>query len=280
MSQTQDWKVVQQHYGDNDIAGRIIDRLRSAGRDLDVLTRDDTATFDEFHGGGRSSTLALAAFAEIEPSQHVLDIGSGIGGPARTLVAEHGCIVTGLELTAEFIRAADMLNGLLGMTDDVDLIQGSATNIPTRALAFDLVWSQNMLMNVKDKAQLFREVFRVTKPGGKFAFETVIAGEGGAPHLPTFWAARPDQNFLTKAHEIGQLAIDAGFIELAFEDTTDVVIANGRKRVAAMHANNTDELGLDVIVTSAVAKKMENSICNNLEGRTGAIRALFQRPDR
>ena len=58
------------------------------------------------------------------------------------------------------------------------------------------------------------------------------------------------------------------------------MIANGRKRVAAMHANDTDELGLDVIVTSAVAKKMENSICNNLEGRTGAIQALFQRPDR
>ncbi len=217
---------------------------------------------------------------QIEPSQHVLDIGSGIGGPAGTLVAEQGCIVTGLELTAEFIRAADMLNGLLGMTDDVDFIQGSATNIPTRAQAFDLVWSQNMLMNVKDKAQLFREVFRVTKPGGKVAFETAIAGEGGAPHLPTFWAARPDQYFLTSADATRQLAIDAGFIELAFEDTTDAVIANGRKRVAAMNPNNTNELGLDVIVTSAVEKQMENSICNNLEGRTGAIQALFQRLDR
>ena len=277
MAQLQRWDLIQQHYGDTDIAERIITRLRQAGCDLDKLRRDDTAKFDEFHGGGRASTLALAAFARIAPGSRVLDIGSGIGGPARTLAAEHGCSVTGLELTGEFIRAGKMLTELLGMAGAVDFVQASATEIPFKAETFDIVWSQNMLMNVEAKAQLFREVFRVTKLGGIFAFETVAAGSGETLHFPTFWAADPSMNFLASADEMRKLATGAGFTEASFEDTTDAVIANGRRRLQAAKAEDLVELDLSVIVTTAVPEKMENSVCNNFEGKTRTVQALYQR---
>lgn len=279
MTQLQNWELIQQHYGDSNIADRIITRLRNAGLDLDKLTRDDTAAFDEFHGGGRASTLAMAKFAGAKPGMCVLDIGSGVGGPARTLAAEHGCTVTGLELTGEFVRVGKMLTDLLRMAEQVEFIQASATEIPFKAEAFDIVWSQNMLMNVSDKAQLFREVFRVTKPGGKFAFETVVAKTGETLHFPTFWAADPSMNFLVSAKETRALAITAGFTEATFLDTTDAVIANGRRRLASVQTEGAAELGLGVIVSTSVTEKMENSICNNIEGKTGAVQALFLRPE-
>ena len=278
MVRQQNWKQIQRHYGDRDIAQRIIDRLHEAGYDLDNLSRDDTSSFDEFHGGGRTSTLALAKFAGFSSGLHVLDLGSGVGGPARSLAAEYACIVTGLELTGEFVRAGKMLTDLLGLSTEVDFVQASATEIPFKAEVFDIVWSQNMLMNVSDKEQLFREAFRVTKPGGKFAFETVVAGSSGAPHYPTFWATDPNMNFLVSAKEMQTLGIGAGFREVSFKDNTDDVIANGRRRLQVAKAGGVAELDLSVIVTTEVAEKMENSVCNNIEGRTGAVQALFQRP--
>ncbi len=277
MARTRQWDPIQKHYGDTDISARILTRLRRAGYDLDKLSRKDTATFDEFHGGGRASTLALAAFASVDPGMRVLDLGSGIGGPARTLAAERGCRVTGLELTAEFVRAGKMLTERLGMAATVDFVQASATDIPFKAETFDIVWSQNMLMNVRDKEQLFREAFRVTKPGGVFALETVVAGSGEGLHFPTFWAADPSMNFLASARELRELATAVGFTEASFEDTTDAVIANGRRRLQAAKAEDRVELDLSVIVTTAVAEKMENSVCNNIEGKTRAVQALFQR---
>ena len=145
---------IERHYGAADISARILDALARAGRDPERLERADLAPFDEFHGGGIASTRDLATFAGITPGLRVLDVGSGIGGPARTLAAEFGCTVTGVDLTREFVAAAQMLTARLGMGDACRFVQGSATALPCAAASFDLAWSQNMLMNVADKAAL------------------------------------------------------------------------------------------------------------------------------
>lgn len=279
MLKLQKWNQIQNHYGGVNIADRIITRLQLAGCDLDKLNTDDTAKFDEFHGGGRDSTLALAKFANISPGKRILDIGSGVGGPARTLAEKYRCQVTGLELTAEFISAGKMLTELLGMLGVVEFVQASATEIPFKAEMFDVVWSQNMLMNVQDKEKLFSEVYRITKPGGMLAFETIVAGPGGPLHFPTFWAADSSMNFLESSEKLCNLITAAGFNQRKFEDTTNAVIENGRRRLKAANAANCMELDLSVIVKCAVAEKMENSVCNNIEGRPRAVQGLFQRLD-
>ncbi len=113
--------AVEQHYGSADSCARILASLRVAGRDLERLERRDRTPFDEFHGGGIASTRDLAAFAGMRADMHVLDLGCDISGPARTLAAEFGCRVSGLDLTAEFVRAADMLTSRIGMQDVCDL---------------------------------------------------------------------------------------------------------------------------------------------------------------
>jgi SAM-dependent methyltransferase len=169
-------EALNRHYAPEDVSARILHSLRAAGFDPAQLTRDDAALFDEFHGGGRESTRALARAIELAPGTRVLDIGCGIGGPARTLTAECGAVVTGVDLTHEFIAAAVMLSERVGMGGQIEFLQGSALDLPVPDASFDLVWSQNMLMNLPDKPQFAREVARVLKPGGRCAIEAVVAG--------------------------------------------------------------------------------------------------------
>jgi SAM-dependent methyltransferase len=271
---------IERHYGAADISARILDALQRAGRDPAHIERADLAPFDEFHGGGIASTRDLAAFAGITPGLRVLDIGSGIGGPARTLAAEFGCTVTGVDLTREFVAAARMLTSRLGMEASCRFEHGSATALPCPAASFDLAWSQNMLMNVADKAACFAEVARVLRPDGRFAFEVVLAGDGRPLHLPTFWASQPDFNFLVTQDELEALLTGAGLERVALEDTTASVIAAGHKRRAAIAAHGQDPaaLSIAVIVPSDVEAKMSNALANNEEGRTRTVKAVYRRP--
>lgn len=268
---------IDRHYGGEDISARIESALSAAGKDVEALSRADLSPFDEFHGGGLASTRDLARFAGLMPGTHVLDIGCGIGGPARTLATEFDCSVVGVDLTYEFIRAARMLTTRLKLDGQCSFEHGSATRLLFADASFDLVWSQNMLMNVPNKAQLFDEIVRVLKPGGRFALETVLAGDGRAIHLPAFWASRQDLSFLVTRRELESLLAHAGLEVVALEDTTAAVIANGLKRQATLAAHDPGQLGINVIVPDDVELKMANMLLNNQEGRTVTIKALLQR---
>ena len=95
-------ETIANHYGQNNLEGITLTALENAGKNIDALTRDDIASFDEFHFGGRAETRRLAGLAQLEKGMHVLDVGSGVGGAARTLAGEFGCQVSGLDLTEAF----------------------------------------------------------------------------------------------------------------------------------------------------------------------------------
>lgn len=266
---------LNQHYAPTDIPARILEKLTNAGKDLDKLTRDDLAPFDEFHGGGRESTRELARLAALSPGMQVLDIGSGAGGPARTLAAEFGCQVTGIDITVEYCRAAEMLTDKVGLSEQVRFQCGNALDMPFGDAAFDVVWSQNTMMNMEDKARLFTEVHRVLRPGGVFAFEVVLAGPVAGPHYPAFWASSPSLSFLVSSEEMRPLLASAGLRENIWEDTTQRTIVNQKKRRQALAAGTTPVLGLGVIVPTELEAKMANGLRNNEEGRTCAVEAVY-----
>ncbi len=269
--------AVERHYAPGDVWARIVERLRAAGHDPETLTRDVAAQFDEFHGGGRESTRALARFAGLAPELAVLDVGCGIGGPARTLAAEFGADVTGVDLTQGFVVAATRLSARLGLEQRTRFVHGSATALPIADASIDLVWSQNMLMNVPDKARLAAEVARVLKPGGLFAFEAVVAGSG-EPYYPAFWSATPELSFLVTADALRATLRAAGLVERDWQDNTAQVVALGRRRVAALRREGASALDIGAIVPAQVAEKMMNGLRNNEEGRTLAIQAVYLRP--
>jgi MPBQ/MSBQ methyltransferase len=157
---------VETHYTRDDLGEVILAALKAAGKDLDHLTPDDLAPVDEFHGGQRPATMRLAELVGFTGTERVLDVGSGLGGPSRYLAWHYGCHVRGVDLTAEFVRVAEMLTRLTGLGDKVDYRHGNALDLPFESESFDVVWSQNAAMNIADREHLYREMRRVLKPGG------------------------------------------------------------------------------------------------------------------
>jgi ubiquinone/menaquinone biosynthesis C-methylase UbiE len=157
---------------------RIVAMLRTAGKNLDQLSTEDFAAADEFHVGGREATTALADVMESRAGMHLLDVGCGIGGPARYF-AERGCQVTGIDLTEEFVRVAESLTRMVKLDHYVSFRQASALELPFNPGTFDGAYEIHAGMNIADKAAVFREVARVLKPGPGSRSSTLCAATEG-----------------------------------------------------------------------------------------------------
>lgn len=183
---------IQQHYTRPDLGSLILAALEKAGKDINRLAPADLAPVDEFHIRGRAATLELARAAGIDSTKQVLDVGSGVGGSSRCLAGEFGCRVTGIDLTDEYCRVAAMLSERIGLSALVSYRQGDALNLPFANDTFDVVWTEHAAMNIPNKPRLYREMYRVLKPGGTLAIYDILAGPSGPVLFPVPWARLPE----------------------------------------------------------------------------------------
>ena len=148
---------VEAHYTRPDLGEIIVAALKAAGKDLDHLTPDDLAPVDEFHGGQRPATVRLGELVGFSGNERVLDVGSGLGGPSRYIAWRYGCRVSGIDLTAEFVRVAEMLTRRTGLTARVDYRQGDALDLPFDDQSFEVVWSREPLTSFLLPQPVIRE---------------------------------------------------------------------------------------------------------------------------
>ena len=197
----------------------ILDALAATGKDIDALTVADLAPADHFHGGGKSATDRLARRAGFEPGTRVLDVGGGLGGPARTLAVEHGCDVTVVDLTESYVRAGAALTARLGLSDRVHhrVGNGLALDVPG---PFDVVWTQNSGMNIADKERLYAGFARVLRPGGLLVIQEPMAGPVQPVIFPVMWARDASTSFLRTPAAMRAVMERAGFEVIAWEDVT------------------------------------------------------------
>ncbi len=266
---------VDAHYGQRDLLAVVLDALRTAGLDLTRVTPDDLAGLEEFHTLGRQATVELAELAGVTKAMRVLDVGAGLGGPARLLAHRYRCRVTALDLTEEYCRVAQALTEMTGLSDSVEVRQGNALDLPFPENSFDLVWTQHASMNLADKARLYAEIRRVLVPGGRLALFDIVAGENQPIHFPVPWAADPSISFLVSIKEMRDLLTDAGFDPLIWEDLTEGVMAWFQAQ-AVKPKISAPSIGLHLLAPD-MGEKLANQVRNISEHRVRFLRAVLTR---
>ncbi|HUB13824.1 MAG TPA: methyltransferase domain-containing protein [Acetobacteraceae bacterium] len=269
---------VEDHYANPEIVPRILAAVRQANGADAPITPDTLAPLDHFHGRGVLATREMAAMLQPRGGEQVLDIGSGIGGPARWIAARFGCHVTGVDLTQAFCDAAIELNKVAGMADRVRILHGTALALPLPEGTFDRAYSQNVVMNIADKRGMYREALRVLKPGGRLALSNVCAGPNGPPYFPVPWAATAATSFLATPDETHEDLQAAGFEIVEFRETTQSVLADQIKDRQRMEAGQIPPLGIHLIIGERARQYRINSARSLEDGRTATIEALVRKP--
>ena len=263
---------VRDHYRATGLTERLKATLAVFGPEDQRLLPRQLAALDQFHTRGLAATADLAKLAGITADSAVLDVGSGVGGPARFLSETYGCRVTGVDLSEPFVDAARYLTERTGQSGQVTFQTGSALELPFDDGRFDVVLLQHVAMNIADRAGLYREIRRVLKPGGKFATYDVVA-RGDEPHFPVPWARTPATSFLLTAAATREAIEPAGFRALAWRDDTEAAKA----WMAEMRASGPPPSpNLGVVMGLDFAQLAANLGRNLMEGRLGILTAVFE----
>ena len=258
---------ITEHWTHGSLAEAIMAALEKAGVLTSSLTVADLEPMDHLHGGGAEATRGLLARLSPRPGRHILDIGSGIGGPARFLASEYGCRVTGIDLTQEFCDVAVMLTEKTGLDDRVSFRQANALDLPFDDACFDGAYSQNVSMNISDKAAFYGEACRILKPGGLFVAAEVAEGPDGPPFFPVPWALTPENSHLSKVDEISHLLAAAGFRDIEIIDHTAAMMDIHQRTRARIAAEGEPVLSPKVVIGEDADERLKNSVRSVVEKR-------------
>jgi sarcosine/dimethylglycine N-methyltransferase len=263
---------VRDHYRATGLTERLKTALTVFGPEDQKLTPKQLAALDHFHTRGLAATSDLARLAAITAENSVIDVGSGVGGPARFLASIHGCRVTGVDLSEPFVEAARYLTERTAQSERVSFETASALELPFADGRFDIALLQHVAMNIADRPLLYREIRRVLKQGGKFATYDVVSN-GSEPHFPVPWARTPATSFLLTADATRAAIEQTGFRTLLAQDDSETAKA---WIVQTRASGPPPSPNLGVVMGPDFAQLSANLGRNLLEGRIGIFTAIFE----
>jgi ubiquinone/menaquinone biosynthesis C-methylase UbiE len=258
----------REHYGGADVADRVL-------ASLDPENIDRLAALDQFHVGGAAASRRLADRAGLREGLTVLDLGSGLGGPARLIAGEFGVDVTGIDLTPGFCRIAQELSARAGCTETTRFCAANALVLPFADNSFDAIWTEHVAMNIGDRDALYCELLRVMRPGGVLALYDMVAGPNVASLVyPVPWASEELQSHLIDADALRRVVTEAGWTARHFHDESATALnwlANARPPKGVDGPTLRDVMGPDF-------PRMIANLRENFEaGRLEAVQAIFEK---
>lgn len=271
-------RVSRFYSGPGGLVAAIASALDAAGLDRATLRPADLAPVDEFHIRGRAASLEIIEALGLTAESHVLDLGSGLGGPARTLAESTGCTVTGIDLTPEFCEVATALSAWTGLSERTRFHVGDATDTGLPDSAVDAALTVHVAMNISDKHALCAEAFRVLRPGGRFVVYDVLQGEGGDVHYPVPWANDSSTSFLATPEDMRELLAAAGFEVLSEVDSSDESLVWFQQMRARSERDGPPPVTFTAFLGDAFAQMAANQVANLAERRIRTVMFACARP--
>jgi len=232
---------VEAHYTRENLLSTIRDGLTAAGFDPDSPDASALSAVDEFHIGGSEASRFVGEALGAASGLQVLDIGCGIGGPARFMASTFGCRVTGIDLTADYVAVGNQLSAMVGLGDAVNLQQSSALDLPFGdggtggEAGFDAAYVMHVGMNIADKPRMIAEAARVLRPGGKLVVYDVMTQREGPVTYPLPWSDVPENSAVDRLSAYEAALNAAGLVIEASETKRDFAVGFFEAMVARMN---------------------------------------------
>ena len=241
-------KIVASHYSNRNLTAKILNALKTMGITEENVTTELLSATDEFHIGGIEATKLLANHLSLNSSSYALDIGCGIGGPARFMSNISGCNVAGIDLTPDYVNTGNELTALVGLDENVELKPASALSLPFQDSTFDASYMIHVGMNIGNKAKLMSEAYRVTKLGGTFGIYDVMLIGSADLIFPLPWAEEKEGSSVSTIETYKSELDRAGFKIKFFEKISNT-----------MHSNDgPPPLGLHLLMDERTIEKVGN----------------------
>lgn len=265
-------------HGAHDVYALIMSALQKAGKPTSGLTLEDLAPVDHFHARGFPATIELGDRLPITSGSHLLDIGCGLGGPARYFAKRFNCKVSGVDIAPGFVEAANKLTALLGMEERVMIVHGDGEHLPYPDGMFDGAYAQHVTMTVTNRDRFFSEALRVLKPGAFFALTEHGLGPEGNPRHPLPWSEDGSGAFLVTPDETRRLLEAAGFENIVINDTGPKYLASYQQMIERAARGALPPFGMHILLGQTAPQKLRNAAGNIGEGRTRPVEVFCRKP--
>jgi len=271
--------AVSQHYAHGDLLAAIRDGVTRLGKTTETVTVDELGPVDEFHIGGRIATEHL--LDQLAPSEdsHLLDVGCGLGGASRYVADRYNNRVTGIDLVQEYVDVGNALSAWVNLQSHITLQQGSALSLPFADAAFDGAYMLHVGMNIEDKPRLFREVYRVLKPGARFGVYDIMRKAAGDLTFPVPWAGGEHTSRLATPNQYREALRSAGFTVSDPNDRGEFALGFFQKMRKAAEANGgPPPLGLHTLMQSTTPVKLKNMVDGIAAGIIAPVEMVARKP--
>jgi SAM-dependent methyltransferase len=199
------------------------DALEKLGKNLNQITIDDRdflSPLDEFHCLGVAATRDMARLIGLSSDAKVLDLGCGLGGPARRLATDYGCRVTGVDITKEFLDIAETLNIRMRLSSQIVLRHLDATALRLDGERFDVAWMQVTAANVAERDQLYQQACAALRHGGQFAIFDIFSENESLIKYPVPWGVDASTSALISVADTIVGLQNAGFRVTHLQDVS------------------------------------------------------------